>query len=275
MSFDTSDFSAAQAQRGRARLGDLEVAYLRAGQGPPVVFIHGLGEDGASWTPVVARLGDRVTAYCPDLRGHGGTTAGEGQGAAAQLADDLAGFLEQVSGPAVCVGFSLGGVIVLEAALRRPDLVRKAIVVGTSSKVGRAACAFFEQRIAQLETDPAEFRRGLIADAQAQIARHSEQAGAVAARRIAAVGEGRGYANAARAMIAMGAAPITERLGGIRPPVHIVQGVEDMFCPIKAAEILRSAMPQATYSEIPGAGHLMSVDQPDLLAADIAAALGV
>lgn len=275
MSSDAMGLGATAIARRPVRLGDIDVAYRQSGEGQPVVFIHGLAEDGASWREIVDRLSEKVTAYCPDLRGHGGTSAGEGKGTAAQLASDLAAFLETVSGPAVCVGFSLGGVIVLEAVLRRPDLVRKAVVVGTSSKVGRAACAFFEQRIAQMEQDPAEFHRGLIADTQAQIVRKTAQAEAIATRRLEAVGDGRGYRNAARAMIAMGAEPLTERLREIRTPVHIVQGVEDMFCPIKAAEILRAAMPHATYSEIPGAGHLLAVDQPDLLANDIAAAIHV
>lgn len=178
-----------------------------------------------------------------------------------------------MSGPTVCVGFSLGGVIVLEAALARPDLVRAAIIVGTSSKVGRAAAAFFAERINQLQTDMGAFRQALASDTQAQIIAQPEMAPAVTQRRIAAVGDGAGYANAARAMIAMAQAPLTDRLREIAVPVHIIQGAGDMFCPRKAADILRDAMPQAGYAEIPDAGHLMSVDQPKRLAREIIAAL--
>ena len=265
--------SDAATTTGRVLLGDIEVAYRTAGSGTPVVFIHGLAEDSSSWDGIFERLPAGVAAYATDLRGHGGTTPGEGDGTSAQLAADLVAFLEKVTGPAVCVGFSLGGVVVLEAALQRPDLVRKAIVVGTSSKVGRAAAAFFEGRIEQLQGDCEGFRQALAADTEAQIVRNRHQSADIAARRIAAVGEGAGYANAARAMIAMAAEPLTERLRDIRVPVHIVQGAADVFCPRKAADILREAMPQASYSEIPEAGHLIAVDQPDLLARDIAVAL--
>lgn len=258
---------------GRVLLGDIEVAYRKAGSGAPVVFVHGLAEDGSSWDGIFERLPVGVSAFAADLRGHGGTTLGQGDGTSAQLADDLAAFLEAVTGPAVCIGFSLGGVIVLEAALRRPDMLRKAIVVGTSSKVGRAAAAFFEERIGQLQSDPEGFRRALAADTEAQIVTERSRAAGISARRIAAVGDGAGYANAARAMIALAAAPLTERLRDIRVPVHIIQGAGDVFCPKKAADILREAMPQASYSEIPDAGHLIAVDQPDLLARDIVAAL--
>lgn len=254
-------------------IDDIEVAYRRSGSGEPVVFVHGLAEDGTSWSEIVDRLPPGSLAYVPDLRGHGGTTAGNGKGTAGQLAGDLIGFLERLSGPAVCVGFSLGGVVVLQAALDRPDLVRKAVVVGTSSKVGRVAATFFEDRIRQLEADPESFRQALATDTDAQVVRNRDRLAEVARTRVAAVGDGRGYANAARAMIALAAAPMTERLREIRVPVHIIQGAMDTFCPRKAADMLRDAMPKATYAEIPEAGHLIAVDQPDLLAREIAAVL--
>lgn len=262
----------ATAETGTVLLGDIEVAYARTGAGEPVVFIHGLAEDGGSWSEITRRL-PGVRAHALDLRGHGRSSAGNGEGTASQLAGDLLAYLEQVTGPAACVGFSLGGVIVLEAALQRPDLVRQAIVVGTSSKVGRAAAAFFEERVEQVRSDIEGFRQALAADTDAQLARNRDDVAGIAARRVAAVGEGAGYVNAARAMIALAAAPLTERLRGIRVPVHIIQGGKDVFCPVKAAQILREAMPQAGYSEIPDAGHLITVDQPDLLAAEISNAL--
>lgn len=267
----------AQAESGieSVMLGDISVAYRRMGHGQPVVFVHGLAEDGGSWDPILRRLPQDVTGYAPDLRGHGDTTTGSANGTAAQLADDLGAFLKEVTGPAICVGFSLGGVVVLEAALRHPDLVRKGIVVGTSSKVGRAAATFFQDRIAQVQSDMDAFRQGLAADTAAQIVRDHRRAAEIATRRIAAVGSGAGYVNAGRAMIALAAEPMTDRLRAITVPVHIIQGAADAFCPQKAADILREAMPRATYAEIPDAGHLITVDQPELLAAEIARALKI
>ena len=157
--------------------------------------------------------------------------------------------------------------------MQRPDLVQGAIVIGTSSKVGRAAASFFEARIEQALTDPAGFRQALAEDTDAQVGRNRDDVAAIAARRIAAVGEGAGYVNAARAMVALAAAPLTERLRNIRVPVHIIQGENDAFCPLKAAEILREAMPDAGYAVIPDAGHLIALDQPDLLAVELSRVL--
>ncbi|MBS0243143.1 MAG: alpha/beta fold hydrolase [Proteobacteria bacterium] len=262
-----------EATEGTAAIGDIQVASSRVGNGQTVVFVHGLAEDRHSWDDVLGRLSGSYSCHAVDLRGHGATTVGRPLGTSAQLAQDLTGYLANVSGPAICVGFSLGGVVVLEAALQRPDLMRKAIVVGTSSKVGRAAAQFFEQRIALLNSDPAGFREALAVDTAAQIALRKEEVAKIAKLRVAAVGDGAGYINAARAMIALASEPLTERLRSIRVPVHIIQGAADAFCPKKAADILREAMPTASYSEIPEAGHLMSVDQPELLSAEIARAL--
>lgn len=257
----------------KVTVGDIQVHIIRTGQGEPVVFIHGLAEDHSSWDPVIQHLMLGYSYYTLDLRGHGGTTSGRGEGTAQQLAGDLIGFLESCTGPAICVGFSLGGVVVLEAALARPDLVKKVIAIGTSSKVGRAAAEYFGQRIHQIQTDMPAFREALRLDTAAQVVRNMAAVDDISQVRVKAVGDGAGYINAARAMVALAGSPMTERLRAIRVPVHIIQGVDDMFCPKKAADILREAMPHATYAEIEQAGHLIAADQPEQLAREISRAL--
>ena len=131
-------------------LNDIVVNYSRHGSGPAVVLLHGLAEDHRSWDAVAAHLGS-FTTYAVDLRGHGGTTPGQGVGTLSQLRDDLITFLSAVSGPAAVVGYSLGGTIGLKAATVAPALIRHLIVVATSSVVGAAAAGFFAGRVAQIE----------------------------------------------------------------------------------------------------------------------------
>jgi len=259
----------------KVTIGDIKINLSRTGQGEPVVFIHGLAEDHSSWDGVIQHLVLGYSYYTLDLRGHGGTTAGQGEGTASQLAGDLIGFLETCTGPAICVGFSLGGVVVLEAALARPDLVKKVIAIGTSSKVGRAAAEFFGQRIHQIQADMPAFKAALGLDTAAQVIRNTGAVEGITRVRVQAVGDGAGYINAARAMVALAGSPMTERLREIRVPVHIIQGVDDVFCPKKAADILREAMPHATYAEIEQAGHLIAADQPEQLAREISRALTI
>lgn len=256
----------------KASLRDIEVAYQTVGSGAPCVLIHGLAEDHRSWASVQHGLqGFESTAY--DLRGHGQTTLGQPENTLEQLGLDLIAFLENVTGPAACVGFSLGGTIVLWAAARRPDLVRHAVVVGTSSKVGRAAVSFFQERIEQVQSELPAFAAAVKRDTAAQLACPGADLDAIAQRRVEAVGDGGGYVNAAHAMIGLADAPLTPILAEITVPVTVVGGEKDAFCPKKAADMICAEIPSANYLEIPDAGHLMSVDQPDLYTATLQHAL--
>lgn len=245
------------------KIHDIDVAWTESGEGDPVVFIHGLAESRQSWAPQQAALtGYRTFAY--DVRGHGDTTIGDGLGTAQQLSDDLIGFIENVTGPAVCVGYSMGGTIVLGAAAARPDLVTHAIVLGTSSVVGRGAAEFFRGRIALVETGTtAQFAVALGEDTALAISNPDIDVEAVTALRLSAVGDGRGYVNAAKAMADINLNPLTDTLAEVSTRVDVIGGELDTFCPRKAADLLMEGLPNASYSEIAGVGHLMNVDNPE------------
>lgn len=249
---------------GRTKVGDIEIAWTEAGpaEGRPVVLVHGLAEDRGTWAAQQEQLADAHT-YAYDLRGHGDTTLGEANGTLEQLGSDLIGFLESVTGPAVVVGFSLGGTVALWAAAERPDLITRAVVLGTSSVVGRAATEFYGGRIAAAaDTGSDEFREALRDDTRAALIVATDQLDEVVTARLAAVGDGGGYINAARAMAALNQAPLTSRLSEVKVHVDVVGATGDTFCPMKAAQIILDALPDATYREIPDAGHLMNIDNP-------------
>ena len=246
-------------------LRDIDVTYTRAGHGPAVVLVHGLAEDHQSWH-TVQEAGLEATTYAYDLRGHGNATAGSPEGTLAQLRDDLLTFLEEVTGPAICVGFSLGGTVVLAAAAERPDLVTKVVALGTSSVVGRGAAGFYAGRIALFRgPDTAAQQEALFSDTAAALHNPESDVDAVTRFRLAAVGDGRGYVNASTAMAALVDAPLTPELSKVGPGVEVViiGADHDTFCPKKAADIILGAIEHATYAEITGAGHLMLVDQPE------------
>lgn len=258
----------------RTTLNDIDLAYTVDGTGAPVVFIHGLAEDLHTWRRQQQALGDRFRCFACDLRGHGGTSPGRGDGTLAQLGRDLLAFIERVTGPAIVVGFSLGGTIALWAAAERPDLVRKSVVLGTSSIVGRSAVQFYQDRIAQAaDTRSAEFRGAVRADTEAGLFRSHESLDQLVDARLAAVGDGRGYVNAASAMMGLHAEPLTPRLSRIETPVVVIGAEHDRFCPQKAASIILDALPGAGFIAIPDAGHLMNVDNPDAVTRAVRQAL--
>jgi len=254
------------------RIGDIDVNFRESGTGIPTVFIHGLGEDHRSWGKVQDALTDFHT-FAYDLRGHGKTSLGDAEGTLAQLGGDLIAFLEAQTGPANCAGFSLGGTVVMWTAIHRPDLVRRAVIVGSSSVVGGAAEAFYHDRIAKVQSDLPGFLDGLSEETGKQLAGDNADLETVAAWRREAVGDGRGYMNAARAMAGIRQQPLTPQLAQISCPVDVIGADKDVFCPKKAADIICGGIPGAAYSEIAGAGHLMSIDQPEIYADTLRAAL--
>lgn len=106
------------------------LAHHTAGDGPPLLLVHGAAEDAAVLTPqaeAFAARGRRAISY--DRRGTGGSTRdGWPDGGVAQHADDAAALLRSLDAvPATVLGFSSGGVIALALAARHPEVVTEAI----------------------------------------------------------------------------------------------------------------------------------------------------
>lgn len=104
--------------------------YEIAGDGEPVVFLHGFGLDSSMWDPQWQPFAARYGAIRYDLRGYGrsGLPAGP-----YSHTDDLAALLEALGvESAHLVGLSMGGRIALRVAVREPALVRSLTLVDTA-----------------------------------------------------------------------------------------------------------------------------------------------
>jgi haloacetate dehalogenase len=64
-------------QNHRTVIGDVEIAYVMAGSGPPVLLLHGFPQNKAMWAQVAPQLAERFTVVCADLRGYGGSSKPE------------------------------------------------------------------------------------------------------------------------------------------------------------------------------------------------------
>jgi pimeloyl-ACP methyl ester carboxylesterase len=98
--------------------------YFVGGDGPPIVLLHGLGGLASNWRLVAPALATGRRVIVPDLPGHGGSAAL----AEAPTIDPFAEAVLEVAAaeaavPAPWVGHSLGGLVGLRAAVRRPDAV--------------------------------------------------------------------------------------------------------------------------------------------------------
>jgi lipase len=99
-----------------------------AGNGPPVLAVHGITSSAWAW-PFLADELDRPLV-APDLRGRGRSNALPGPFGLVAHAADCAAVVEAVSDePVVVVGHSMGGFVATVLAARRPDLVRAVVLV--------------------------------------------------------------------------------------------------------------------------------------------------
>lgn len=97
--------------------------HLERGQGPAVIFLHGIGGDGTSWLPELDTMSGRCRAVAWDMPGYGGSPALPEMTfpALAGALRDLLG--KQEVGRVHLVGHSIGGMVALEFAARFPERV--------------------------------------------------------------------------------------------------------------------------------------------------------
>ena len=109
-----------------------ERAYRMAGQGPAVLFIHGIGDDSATWLSVLDRLTDEFTVIAPDLLGHGGSARPRADYSVAAYACGMRDLLASLGVERVTVvGHSLGGGVAMQFAYRFPDRCERLVLVGS------------------------------------------------------------------------------------------------------------------------------------------------
>ena len=231
---------------------------------PALVLLHGFTHTGASWSGVLARLGERYRALAPDLRGHG-SAAGLVPVTLEAVIDDLdAAASERFT----LAGYSMGGRIALHLALALPERVERLVLIGASPGIA----------------DPAE--RRVRAQADERLAKEIERSSIeVVARRWAAnpvladqppavrsaVHADRlrsrpdGLARALRGL-GTGALPsLWPRLRELRMPVTLVVGERDHKFRMIAKQ-MATEIESPKLRVVCGAGHAVHLESPEVVA---------
>src|SRR6476661_9908840 len=108
------------------------LSYLRAGDGPPLLLLHGIANNCETWAEVIPRLAESHTVIAPDLLGHGESDKPRGDYSIAAYANglrDLTSVLDIEQ--ATIVGHSLGGGIALQFAYQFPERCERLVLVGS------------------------------------------------------------------------------------------------------------------------------------------------
>jgi pimeloyl-ACP methyl ester carboxylesterase len=112
-------------------------AYVKAGSGPALLLIHGIGDSSDTWRPVVEQLAEHYTVIAPDLLGHGRSEKPRADYSVAGFANGMRDLLSVLEVDRVTVvGHSLGGGVAAQFAYQFPDRCERLVLVG-SGGVGR------------------------------------------------------------------------------------------------------------------------------------------
>lgn len=116
-----------------AEVKGVRMRYFVGGSGPPLLLVHGLAGAASNWIELAPLLAQRHRLLVPDLPGHGGSTALPAVAGLEPFADRV-GLVAEQEGmlPAPVVGHSLGGMVVLRLALRRPGDVQAIVLAGAA-----------------------------------------------------------------------------------------------------------------------------------------------
>lgn len=113
------------------------IAYEQAGEGPPLVLVHGTGSLAARWNPIVPMLAGGSTVVTYDRRGRG-ASGDNGPYTLEREAEDLIAIIDTLDGPVDVLGHSYGATIALEAALHTRN-IRRLLLYEPPLRLGAAS----------------------------------------------------------------------------------------------------------------------------------------
>lgn len=234
-----------------------------AGSGPDVLLVHGWGMSSAVWDGFAEALSGEFRVTAVDLPGHG-RSAPLG---VFSLSDAVDAVLEVAPSNAVWLGWSLGGMIALEAAARFGQRIRALVLMASSPRfvAGPAwpgmDAAVLEQFAADLATD----YRGTLQRFLALVARGAEpEAGALRGlrRRFAAAPPPDPGALQAGLDI-LRYEDLRASLADLTVPAMAVFGERDRLVPSSVAPLLSEMLSPGCVVIVPGAGHAPFLSHPN------------
>ena len=115
---------------GYAPVNGLKMYYEIHGEGEPVVMLHGAFMTITGWADWVKELSKTRKVIAVEMQGHGRTADIKRDMSFENLADDVAALLDHLKIPSAdVIGYSVGGVVAMQTAIRHPEKVRKVVVI--------------------------------------------------------------------------------------------------------------------------------------------------
>jgi len=246
------------------------------GQGPPLVFVHGMLADGdTDWRALLPYLSDRFTCHLPSLRGRG-LSGDHPDLSPGRMVDDILAYIDSIEASTGLVGWSSGAYLAVTVAAAQSDAVDAVAPVepGVLSLMDEQEQAVFGGAAARMGELAAEGRLTEAARAFAGWPFNDEEI---------ALAEDAGYFEVAGRYVPNllsllqqwgqyeGPTPDDPAvLGAISTPVLVLHGADTTPFLTASARHVADSVPNARVQEIPGAGHASPLTHPEALAEALA-----
>jgi pimeloyl-ACP methyl ester carboxylesterase len=242
------------------------------GQGPPLVFVHGMLADGdTDWQALLPHLTGRFTCYLPSYRGRG-LSGDHPDLSPGRMVDDILAYVDSIEAPTGLVGWSSGAYLAVTVAAAQSDAVD--------------AVAPFEPGILSLMDEQEQAALGAAIAHTGELAANGRLTAAVRAfvgwpfnDEEIAVAEDAGYLEVAGRYVANLPNLLQQEmeyegptaddpavLGAISAPVLLLLGSDTKPFFTASARYVADHVPNARIHEIPGAGHAAPLTHPEALA---------
>jgi pimeloyl-ACP methyl ester carboxylesterase len=274
-----------ELRSGFVEVGSLRLHHTFGGRGaPPVVFVHGLGSSGyIEWRFNLQSVAGFRRVLAPDLPGFGRSEKPSVRYGIPLFARTLEGYLRALRlRPPVLVGASLGGRVVMELAIRRPELVEKVVLVNslglgrpnlriaypllTLPRVGEAMMGLLRSG---LQRSPGSSIRRLARRYMGgDLERTMDDAYLADLRELHETeGYHQAYLATVRSLTRAGSLlqgpQLVARLRKTGLPVLLIWGADDPLFPLEHAERAHRDLPGSRLAVIEGAGHTPQAERPD------------
>lgn len=228
---------------GYAELPAVRTWYDEVGAGEPLVLLHGGLVDARFFVQNIDPLAERFHVFTPERRGHGHTPDVPGPITYEAMAVDTIDFLEQVVvTSAHLVGHSDGAVVAMLVAMRRPDLVRKLVLVSGGFHHSGLMPGMDELDVDQVVQ--------FLGSAYGEVSPDGEEHFPVVVRKIAE-------------MAAKEPELAREDLGRVTSRTLVMFGDDDLLT-MEHVVAMYEGIPGAELAVVPGTSHFLLQEKPDL-----------
>jgi 3-oxoadipate enol-lactonase len=250
----------------KIKINGISIHYETHGEGPEtIVFSHGLLWSGKMFESQIAVLRQRYRCLSFDFRGQGQTAVTHsGYDLETLYHDTIALIAKLNAAPCHFVGVSMGGMIGLRVAVRKPGLIKSLALLATSAdaeteerkrryRTLTLVAKLFGLRVVADKVMPVMFGRTFLNDPIRADLKRQWRDHFLSNRRI----------GLARAVSGVNdREPIYDQINKITAPTLILMGDEDAAIPLERARRIHSQIPGSKLVIVPQAGHTPTVEEP-------------